>query len=83
MSLKVHFFLHWNFNIFPQNYGDISDEYEERFHQETKKQGMKQMGPKYGFWLLLGTNKRCSFSGVNKKQVKRAQKQWIYLKGDC
>ena len=35
MSLKVHF-LHAHLDYFPQNLGDMSEEHEERFHQDIK-----------------------------------------------
>jgi len=33
MSLKIHF-LHSHLNFFPENCGAVSDEHEERFHQD-------------------------------------------------
>ena len=33
MSLKIHF-LHSHLDFFPDNYGAVSDEHEERFHQD-------------------------------------------------
>ena len=36
MSIKVHFFLHNHQDIFLDNCGDVSDEWEERFHQDIK-----------------------------------------------
>ena len=33
MSLKLHV-LHSHLNFFTDNYGDVSDEHEERFHQQ-------------------------------------------------
>jgi len=43
MSLKMHF-LHSHLDFFPENLGEVSDEHEERFHQdivtmETRYQG--------------------------------------------
>ena len=35
MSLKMHF-LHAHLHFFPENSGDVSDEHEEKFHQEIK-----------------------------------------------
>ena len=35
MSLKVHF-LHAHLDCFPQNLGDMSEERDERFHQDIK-----------------------------------------------
>ena len=35
MSLKMHF-LHSHLDFFSQNYGDVSNEYGERFHLDIK-----------------------------------------------
>ena len=36
MSIKVHFFLHSYRDKYPDNCGDVSDEQEERSHQDIK-----------------------------------------------
>ena len=33
MSLKIHF-LHLHLDFFPSNFGDVSDEHGEHFHQD-------------------------------------------------
>ena len=43
MSLKIHFF-HPHLDFFPTNMGEISDENNERFHQEIKKMGNRYQG---------------------------------------
>ena len=45
MSLKIHF-LHSHLDFFPENLGDVSDEYGKRFHQEIKT--IEQLYQ--GFW---------------------------------
>ena len=43
MSLKIHF-LHSHLNFFPPNLGSVSDEREERFHQDITKMGSNYQG---------------------------------------
>ena len=43
MSLKVHF-LHAHLDYFPQNVGDISEEYVERFYQNIKSMETQHQG---------------------------------------
>ena len=58
MSLKIHF-LHSHVNFFPPNLGAVSDEHEERFHQDITKmesnyQGKWDPGMIGDFcWMLL------------------------------
>ena len=45
MSLKIHF-LHSHLDFFPSNCGDVSDEHEEHFHQDTVKEKSRKNGTK-------------------------------------
>ena len=43
MSLKVHF-LHSHLDFFPSNFGDVSDEHGERFHQDIATMEKRYQG---------------------------------------
>ena len=43
MSLKIHF-LHSHLNFFPLNFGAVSDEHRERFHQDITKMESNYQG---------------------------------------
>ena len=43
MSLKVHF-LHAHLDYFPQNLGNMSEEHDERFHQDIKSMETRYQG---------------------------------------
>ena len=43
MSLKVYF-LHTHLHYFPQNLGDMSEEHDERFHQDIKSIETRHQG---------------------------------------
>jgi hypothetical protein len=36
MSLKIYFF-NYHLDIFPENFGSVSEEQAERFHQDIRK----------------------------------------------
>ena len=46
MSLKIHF-LKSQWDFFPENLGEVSDEHDEKFHQDfcLRKSGTKASGP--------------------------------------
>jgi len=59
MSLKIHF-LHSHLDFFPQNYGAVSDEHGERFHQdissmEKRYQGKRNCGMLANYCWTLAT----------------------------
>ncbi|GBM80409.1 hypothetical protein AVEN_166261-1 [Araneus ventricosus] len=43
MSLKIHF-LHSHLDFFPENFGTVSDEHGERFHQDISNMGARYQG---------------------------------------
>ena len=43
MSIKVHF-LHYHLDRFPANCGNVSDEQDERFHQDIKEMETRYQG---------------------------------------
>ena len=43
MSLKIHF-LHSHLDFFPSNFGDVSDEHGERFHQDISEMEKRYQG---------------------------------------
>ncbi|GBN78958.1 hypothetical protein AVEN_85550-1 [Araneus ventricosus] len=43
MSLKIHF-LHSHLEFFPENFGSVSDELCERFHQDISNMGSRYQG---------------------------------------
>ncbi|GBM90464.1 hypothetical protein AVEN_75842-1 [Araneus ventricosus] len=57
MSLKIHF-LHSHLEFYPENLGPVSDEHDERFHQDISNMGARYQGkwnPKMladYFWTL-------------------------------
>jgi hypothetical protein len=43
MSLKLNF-LHFHFDYFPENLGDLSEEQGEKFHQDVKEMERRYQG---------------------------------------
>ncbi|GBN83464.1 hypothetical protein AVEN_116162-1 [Araneus ventricosus] len=43
MSLKIHF-LHSHLKFFPENFVSVSDEHDERFHQDISNMGARYQG---------------------------------------
>jgi hypothetical protein len=75
MSLKIHM-LHSHFDFFPDNYGMVSDEHGERFHQEIATMGKRYQG-KCSTSMLADhswTLARNATEQLHKRQVKQSRK---------
>ena len=78
MSLKIHF-LHSHLDFFQQNYGAVSDEHGERFHQDISSM-VKRYEGKWNCALLAGyfwTLARNAPTMGYKRQAKRKKKSLI------
>ncbi|KZC13154.1 hypothetical protein WN55_05775 [Dufourea novaeangliae] len=61
------YFLHSQLDCFPQNLGDVSDKYGERFHQDISKMEKQYQGKNMAAmladyrWTLMNNNKDTAY----------------------